>query len=759
MSRTTSLPRALARPGLLALSIALCLPIATVAAQETDADETDASTLDSITVTAQRRVEDAQDVPIAITAVSDEKLEVLGSGGEDIRFLSGRLPSLVIESSFGRAFPRFYIRGLGNTDFDLNASQPVSLVYDEVVQENPILKGFPIFDLDQVEMLRGPQGTLFGRNTPAGLLKFDSRKPSQDATDGYASVSYGSYDSFNFEGAAGASLGQHWSARIAGMAQTRSDWVDNTYTGEDDALEGYDEYATRLQFLYDGGNDFTALLNWHARKLNGTARLFRANVIAPGSNQLVEDFDRDRIAIDGDNFQDLHSRGGSARLAWDFERIRFHSITGIESVDTLSRGDIDGGFGAVFAPPFGPGFIPFPAESADGMPEHEQLTQELRWESAEWGAFDWQAGLFYFDEDITIDSFNYDTLAPGRPQNGYARQRQQNRAWAVYGSGEYDIGDAFVLRGGLRYTQDKKSFTAERFESPLSFLGVGPIGPIFVDPDDSDVSGDVSGTWKVSEDVNVYARVARGFRAPSIQGRLLFGDVVSVAQSETVLSYEAGVKADLFDRRARASFTVFRYTVDDQQLTAVGGATNFNTLINAEESIGQGFELDLEAYLMDDLLVTFGASYNDTEINDPDLAVAPCGSGCTVLDPTITVGGTSLALIDGNSLPQAPEWIGNFTARWGMPVGNDGEFFVYTDWAYRTKVSFFLYESAEFTGDPLLEGGLRVGYDWNYGKYEVALFGRNILDETETVGGIDFNNLTGFVNEPRIVGVEFRAEF
>ena len=758
MSRTKPAPRVTLRPGLLALAILLCLPAA-APAQDTDRGDDEASTLDSITVTAQRRVEDAQDVPIAITTVSEEKLDVLGSGGEDIRYLSGRLPSLLIESSFGRAFPRFYIRGLGNTDFDLNASQPVSLVYDEVVQENPILKGFPVFDLDQVEMLRGPQGTLFGRNTPAGLLKFDSRKPSQDATDGYAQVSVGNYESVNFEGAAGAALGPHWSARVAGIAQHRADWVDNAFTGNDDALEGYDEYATRIQFLYDAGNDFTALLNWHARKLRGTARLFRANVIAPGSNQLVEGFDRDTIAIDGDNFQKLDSRGGSARFAWDMGRTRFHSITGYETVDTLSRGDIDGGFGAVFAPPFGPGFIPFTAESADGLPEHEQITQEFRWESAEWGAFDWQAGLFYFHEDITIESFNFDTLAPGRPQNGYALQEQQNRAWAAYGSVEFDVSDDFILRGGLRYTQDKKNFSAERFQSPLSFLGVGPIGPLHADPDDENVSGDLSGTWEVNEDLNIYARVARGFRAPSIQGRLLFGDVVSVADSETVLSYEAGVKADLFDRRARVSFTVFHYTVDDQQLTAVGGATNFNTLINAEESTGQGFEFDLEAYLMDNLLVTFGASYNDTEINDDDLAVAPCGAGCTVLDPTIVVGGTTLALIDGNSLPQAPEWIGNFTARWGMPVGNDGEFFVYTDWAYRTKVSFFLYESAEFTGDPLLEGGLRVGYNWNYGKYEVALFGRNILDETEAVGGIDFNNLTGFVNEPRIVGVEFKAEF
>ena len=103
--------------------------------------------------------------------------------------LAARVPSLNVESSFGRAFPRFYIRGYGNTDFRLNASQPVSLIYDDVVQENPILKGFPIFDLDQIEVLRGPQGTLFGRNTPGGVVKFDSVKPSSE-TSGYLSASY-----------------------------------------------------------------------------------------------------------------------------------------------------------------------------------------------------------------------------------------------------------------------------------------------------------------------------------------------------------------------------------------------------------------------------------------------------------------------------------------------------------------------------------------------------------------------------------------
>src|SRR5690606_1870157 len=231
-------------------------------------------------------------------------------------------------------------------------------------------------------------------------------------------------------------------------------------------------------------------------------------------------------------------------------------ITGYETVDAFSRGDIDGGFGAAFAPPFGPGFIPFPAESGDGLPSHHQFTQELRLESANSGPLNWQAGVFWFSESLRIDSFNYDTFA-GDVVNGYARQRQENDAYAVFGSIDYDVSDAFTLRGGLRYTQDEKDFSAERTLSPI---GAPAIGPISVSPDDSDVSWDLSGTWRLNEDVNLYGRIAKGFRAPSIQGRLLFGDIVSVAESETVVSYELGMKADLFDNRARVNAAIYSYT-------------------------------------------------------------------------------------------------------------------------------------------------------------------------------------------------------
>lgn len=714
----------------------------------------ESAVLETVTVTAQRRIENLQEVPVSITAIDREKTDILGSGGEDIRFLSARVPSLLIESSFGRTFPRFYIRGLGNTDFDINASQPVSLVYDDVVQENPILKGFPVFDVDQVSVLRGPQGTLFGRNTPAGVVKIDSVKPAQEFS-GYGQLSYGRYGTSNFEGAVGGGLTDNVSARLSASYQRRDDWIDNNFNGPTDELGGYRDFAFRGQLLVESDSGFEALFNVHGRDLEGSARVFRGNLIRSGSNDFAPGFDRDSVTQDGINEQDVDSFGASAKLSWELGSVTLYSITGYEDVESFSRGDIDGGFGAAFLPTFGPGLIPFSSESADGLPEHSQFTQEFRVQSNDWGRFDWQAGFFWFDESLKIDSFSYDSLA-GNVENGSARQDQDNEAWAVFASGEYDVTDNFVLRGGIRYTEDEKDFSAERFVSPLAFLGVGPLAPVRVSTDDSDVSWDISGVWSTSETINLYGRVARGFRAPAIQGRVLFGDVVSVADSETVLSYEAGIKADLFDRRARLGFNVFYYTVDDQQLTAVGGTQNFNTLVNANETTGRGFEIDLEAYVSEDLLVTFGASYNHTEINDSTLAIAPCGAPCTVLDPPGPVEGT--VLIDGNQLPMAPEWIANATARYSIPL-QSGELYFYTDWVYRGEVEFLLYESAEFRGDGLLEGGLRVGYIWQDGRYEVAGFVRNILDEEQIVGGIDFNNLTGFVNEPRIYGVEFSANF
>ncbi len=728
-----------AAPTLL-LCAAVSLP-GNVAAQEQ-------GQLEEVVVTAERRAENIRDVPSSISTISRADLDVLSTGGQDVRVLAARVPSLNVESSFGRAFPRFYIRGYGNSDFRLNASQPVSLIYDEVVQENPILKGFPIFDLDQIEVLRGPQGTLFGRNTPGGVVKFDSIRPQSDF-GGYINVSDATYNTMNLEGAINIPFGEGWAVRVSGLYQHRDDFVGNALTGEEDIYEGYDDRAARVQLKYERGDEFSALFNAHARNLDGTARLFRANIIQAGNNDLVDDFDQDWISVDGQNRQELDILGGSIQLRWNFGAVALYSITGYESLEAYSRGDIDGGYGCGFCSlPNGPGFIPFPSETADGIPTLDQITQEIRLESQSSGPFNWQAGVYYFDEDYDTEFFSYDSLAGG-VQNQYLRANQTNTAWALFGSVNYKFSDAFELRAGVRYTNDEKDFVTG---TPEGFAFPDPSLPTTASLSDDNVSWDLSGTFSVTDSVNLYARVATGFRGASVQPAGPFGNQ-SVAEPETNTSYEVGVKADLMDRMASVYFNLFYYEVEDQQLTAVGGASNAVRLLNADKTVGKGAELDVQAYLTPQLLMTLGASYNDTEIQDDGISVGVCFA-CTVTDPVM--GG--LAGIDGNRLPQAPEWIANLTLRYGVPVGN-GEIFAYTDWSYRGEVDFFLYDSIEFTGNEFLEVGLRLGYNWGGGKYEAALFGRNITDEEVAVGAIDFNNLTGFLNEPRIWGVQFKASF
>ena len=763
-SRSAHVRLPVVRP--LVLAVAALLPATALAQDATGGQK--AATLDAVSVTAARKTENIQDVPVSISTVSGEKLDALTSGGTDVRFLSGRVPSLNIESSFGRAFPRFYIRGYGNTDFRLNTSQPVSLVYDDIVQENPILKGFPLFDLQQVEVLRGPQGSLFGRNTPAGVVKFDSVRPSQE-TEGYARIGYGSDNLWNVEGAFGGALGERWSARASMLYQRRDDWVDNTGTGPNDGLEGYDESAARVQFLYEG-DDFEALLGAHARHLNGTARLFRGNIIKPGSNDLVDGFDPDRIAIDGQNHTELDTRGANARLRWDLGNYALHSISGYETLETFSVGDIDGTNGPYFTDA-----VPFASETADGIPHHSQFTQEFRIESQYGGPLNWQAGVFYFSEDYDVDSFSYDSTN-GSLQDGFQRINQTNDAWAVFGGVNFQASDKLELRAGVRYTVDEKDLVVKDYWntgfSPCVLSAKCDLAGLLaaqqaafergdaVDPylsattKDKKFNWDASATYAVNDDINVYGRVATGFRGSSIQSAGAFNEK-TVASPETVLSFEAGIKADLWDKRARINASVFHYRVKDQQLTAVGGATgNANILLNADRSTGRGFEVDMQAWLTDNLLVTFGSGYNDTEIKDATLAVAPC-LACTVTNPLVD----GKAMIGGNNLPQAPEWTHNLTARWSKAMGDGAELYVFTDWAYRSKVNFFLYESKEFTGKSLTEGGLRIGYSWNNGDHDLALYGRNITNQVRATGAIDFNNLTGFINEPRVVGVEFRTRF
>lgn len=464
------------QPSLIVLALAAAFPMQAAQAQSAEPVAAEAkketTTLNAVIVTGSRRSENVKDVPMSISAIKGEELDAYNASGQDIRALSGRVPSLNIESDFGRTFPRFYIRGLGNTDFDLNASQPVGLVYDDVVQESPMLKGFPVFDVEQVEVLRGPQGTLFGRNSPAGVMKFDSVKPGK-RLEGYANVGFGRYNALNLEAAVNAPLSADWAMRASVLMQRADDRVHNPLPDAAKDLEGYTDKAARLQASYKNGG-FYGLFNLHGRDYKGSATTFRANSIKRGTNDLVDGFDPSVYPTDGYNSQTLKSTGASARLRWDMPGMTLHSISAYETAKFYSRGDVDGGFGSRFGgKPDGPKFpgqpsvIPFDAQTADGLPNLKQTTQEFRLQSSTNDALQWIGGLYFFKETLQVDSFNFDSFASGDPQNGYAVQHQNSQSWAAFGNLSYAVSPDLKLRAGLRYTDDKKDFDASRTQHPF----------------------------------------------------------------------------------------------------------------------------------------------------------------------------------------------------------------------------------------------------------------------------------------------------
>jgi iron complex outermembrane receptor protein len=743
-------------PMILGLAAAACL------ANSPGALAQGTARLEEVLVTAQLRDESIQEVPISITSMTGDRLTARFASGDDILALSSAAPGLYIETSNGRLAPRFYLRGLGNADFTSAASQPVLLMMDDVVMEKVALKAFPLFDMAGVEVIRGPQGTLFGRNTTAGIVKINTRRPTEE-TEGYVNVTAGNFGTYNFEGALGGTIiDDTLTGRVSVLSQNRSDWVDNGFTGEDDALGGFNIAAARLQLQWTPTENLTFWLMHQLQDSESTTSLFRANVLSQGSNELNSNFDRDTVFYDGGDGNEggIKSNGTTIRMDWDVGDYTLTSITSFQDItDRFGRGDIDGGFGCLFTctGPAGPASTPFnPAASpfivnidTGGDLDLEQFTQEIRLASNFDGRFNYQVGAFYFEDDFFGTAANQNAGATEFLIGSTAAI--ENTTIAFFGQGSYEVTDRLTLTAGVRYTDDEKDAVNVRYANgvPSEFLPE-------INLEDDNISWDLSFSYGVFDSGQLYGRIATAFRAPTIQDRLEDDPEVTTADSETIMSYEIGYKAEF--ERLRYNAAAFYYVIDDIQLTAVGGAGNTTTLLNGEEGTGYGAEFELEFIATDNLTLSGGFGYAKTEINDSTLAVAPCGSGlCSVLDPLNADG---QALIDGNPFQHAPEWTANFEIDYVYPLrGSNAELFLFTDWKFRGETNDFLYESIEYTTDTQFEGGLRFGYRNLQHNYQIGFFGRNITDEENILGGIDFANLLAYTNEPRAYGIEASWRF
>ncbi len=708
--------------------------------------------LEEVIVTAQKREQSLMEVPVAVSALSGEQMHDFLSAAENIRAINGRAPSLVVESSNGRTAPRFYIRGLGNYDFDVNANQPVLMVYDEVPLENSVLKSIPVFDIERVEILRGPQGTLFGRNTTAGLVKFDSVRPDSE-NSGYATLSYGSRGTTIAEGAFGGGLSDTVSARLSLKYQTRDNWIDNTVNGKGDDFGDLDEFAFRLQVLFEPNDSFSGLFKLHGFDMEGShPQIFYANAFERGRKGLRPGFNEKIAAHDGPAGFEMDHIGGVANLVWTFDNdMTLTSITGYDTVENFQSADIDGGV-TVWGEFGVPNQHGFPVASGDGLTDHSQLSQEFRLAQQRDALF-FQVGAYYFDEDITVESSDFDSFTDMKSATTYVDQ--STTSMALFGHIAYDISDQMTFTAGIRYTDDDKDLEV--------IPGAGStVPPQTISKDDSYFNWDLSLSYEMNEEWMLYGRLGNASRGPVTLGRFGF---TSEADTETLTSLEGGFKATLMDGRARWSSAIYTFGIDDQQLTATGGTGNTNEILNADKTKGWGIESELEVLLTDRLRIAGNLSYNKAEIDDPNLLAEECGGipDCTGLDPVVDefmgfFGPVTLVSVDGNPLPRAPEWIFNVMLDYTVPL-ESGEMYFNTDWSYRGDSNIFLYESVEFIAEARWLGGLRAGFRNEAGNMDIALVGRNITDEIVADGAIDFLNLTAFVNEPAYWGVELSVRY
>ncbi|WP_058754247.1 TonB-dependent receptor [Sphingomonas endophytica] len=722
--------------------------------------------LTDVVVTAERRSENLKRVPVSVAVVEGDDLRTFQAGGEDALALAGRVPGLYAETTTGRIFPRYYIRGLGNIDFYLGASQPVSIIQDDVVLEHVVLKSNPVYDVAKVEVLRGPQGSLFGRNTTAGIIKFDTIRPGQVWTSRF-NASYGTYNTATFDAGVGGPIVQDKIAiRLSGLYQHRDDWIDNTFTGASadgtrggrNALGGFDERDARLQVLLTPTETLSVNLSGHVRSYEGTSTVFHRGALIKGQNNIGLE-PRDRVALDeGDNNpQAYKTYGGSVNAGWDFGAATLTSITAYETTSGYSRGDTDGGAAANFG---GVGF----GESMGRIRGLDQWTQELRLASNGDGAFKWQFGGFYFDNrDVTEFYQRGYFLSPGqaaRNPNNWVRLRDVNTSWAVFGQASYRLADRLTLTAGARYTVDEKE--TRLVKASLTAAGADSFpatAPRTVKLTGKEPSWDVSALYEIDPTTSVYARIARGFRGPTIQGRsAVFNTPFSTADSETIMSYEAGVKTQPTSK-LRINATAYTYRVSDIQLN--GNDVNGNgTLFNADHANAYGMEAEMEWRPIRNITFSLGGSAIHTEIKDPRVYAQVCAFGgrptCTVLDPTVRGG--LFAQIDGNPLPNAPRWQVDAAVRYDIPLSDRGNFFVASDVNMQGYTNLVLYETREFFANDNLELGLKAGFTTADGKYEIAAFARNITNEKNLKGVIENYNAAVF-NEPRIVGISLSGRF
>ena len=696
--------------------------------------QNDQTALDDIVVTARRRDEQLKDVPVAVSALSAEQLE--NTGAADITALQQQTPNATVQVARGSNSTLIsFIRGVGQQDPLWGFEPGVGLYIDDVYVARPQGAVLDIFDVSRIEVLRGPQGTLYGRNTIGGAIKYVTKRLG-DEFEFTGRGTVGSYNQRDALISASLPLGDTFAVGGAFAKYDRDGFGSNLFTGE----EQYDKDVTAyrlsaewtptdrlfVRYAWDRVEDDSAPRHGH-REVTSTTGGYTAPAGIYDTN----------AGIQGN--QEVETQGTALTVEYTVnEMLTLKSISAWRSGDTATVIDFD-------QTPLP--FLDVPAIYAD-----EQFTQEFQ---ALLTGDNWSgvAGLFYLDGE---SSGVFDTIAGNLGLSIAAAGYVNTESFSAYADFSYDFSDRLHASIGGRYTKDEKDAGVQRFfylgatRSPLTG---GAARPIFAtrtnytaDDTFEKFTPRVSVSYDLTDDLTGYASISEGFKSGGWDMRgdaALVPQTVNGYQPETVTTYELGLKGNAFNDRLSFASAAFYSDYQDQQITtqqvatlpAVGIAS---VVDNAGASTIYGFEFEGRAFLTDSLTSNFSVGYLKNEF-----------------DEFITrVTGVPVDISSTREPQNSPEWSGFWSVTWSGDLAG-GELNITPSISYRSD--YHLFDAP----DPILDQDAYTLVDlaaiWTApsGHYQVALTGRNLTDEEYKVGGYNFagasfnNSISAFYGPPR----------
>ncbi len=707
--------------------------IASLATQSWFANAQGSGMLEEVVVTAQKREQSAQDTPVAVTVLTGDAMTKLGV--ESSNDIADYTPGLSISPVFGAGnIPNIAIRGVGLNDFRDYHESPSAVYVDEVYKAALASLDFQLFDVERAEVLKGPQGTLFGRNATGGLIQYITNKPGEEL-EGFVRLGAGSLGETKAELAVGGPIADGVAGRISAVYH-KNDGIHNNVNPAGDDANQTDLSAFRGQLKFDLSDAATLLLSVETASNDndgGNPYRYAPSFFAADSLAVIDEANRN-VVVGTDDRNDINASGGlalesdytagTARLNWSFEAFDLVSITNFQDFEKEHvQQDCDS--------------TPDDFCITEFISDTKQFSQELRLQG-DLDAIQWDVGVFYFD----LQTDGTQTLTGPiagiffGTEFGTTQFDTETTSWAVFGQLAYHLTDELTLSGGLRFTNDEKDMTQ-------SFLiGVVPGGVVYdsstVGPlatqDEDNVSFMAKLSWDAGENLMVYGGVSKAFKSGTFNTG--FGPVDPSQYSvepEELTSFELGFKSTLGGGRHRLNGAVFFYDYQDHQAFVYRDLNQL--LFNADAEVF-GAELEWTGLPTDSLEISVGIGYLDSTVKD-------------VQDRSGAIRDREMVL--------APELSINVLARYSWTIAGGSILAAQLDGSYSSDVFYDNLNQPALKEDAYTQINSRVSWSSADDSWELAVWGKNLADEEFRIYAFDLTADLGYVQEvyhaPRTFGV------